>query len=226
LERTRASKLRVTEAPAQSIEQLPAFWAPGRFRLFISHVSAFRVRAAALRQFLWKYQISGFVAHEIIEPGELWQREIESALRTMDALVALLTPEFSSSRWTDQEVGWALGRGIYVLPVRRQQDPYGFIGEVQGIQGLGQSVGQVAGMVFRTLLRVSATRPAMLNALTIGLAKCKTAEELRAHLPLLRAAGKWESGAHDRLIGVAHTNRILHRGHMRDIENLPRMAAQ
>lgn len=118
---------------ARSERPVPRFWAPRQFRPFISHVTSFRQRATALRQELSRFHISGFVAHETIEPGEPWQREIEAALRSMDTMAALITPDFHDRKWTDQEVGWALGSGVYVLPVRRGADPYGFLGEVQGI---------------------------------------------------------------------------------------------
>lgn len=80
------------------------------------------------------------MAHETIKPGELWQQEIRAALGSMHAMAALITPDFPASSWTDQEVGWALGSSVYVLPVRRGADPYGFLGEVQGIQGVGKTV--------------------------------------------------------------------------------------
>lgn len=61
---------------ARAERPVPQFWAPGLFRLFISHVTSFKERAAALRKDLHRLHISGFVAHEMIDPGELWQREI------------------------------------------------------------------------------------------------------------------------------------------------------
>jgi hypothetical protein len=64
-----------------------------------------------------------------------WQGEIELALRSMHALVALVTPDFRESNWTDQEIGWALGRGLPVIPVRLGADPYGFAGKVQAVAG-------------------------------------------------------------------------------------------
>lgn len=97
---------------SRSQAPVPQFWTPGAFRLFLSHVSSFRQRTAALRQFLARYRISAFVAHDTIEPGELWQREIEAALRSMDAMAAILTPDFPHSRWTDQEVGCARRRSV------------------------------------------------------------------------------------------------------------------
>jgi hypothetical protein len=174
---------------ARSERPIPQFWAPQRFRLFISHVTSFKVRAAALRQDLLKYHISGFVAHETIDPGELWQREIEAALRSMEAFAALLTPDFHASKWTDQEIGWALGVGAYVLPIRRGADPYGFIGEVQGIQGVGKTVSQVADEVFATFLRHGSTRDPMLEALVAGFERSTSATEARHSLTLIERAG-------------------------------------
>lgn len=173
---------------ARSERPVPQFWAPGQFRLFISHVTSFRQRATALRQELSRFHISGFVAHETIEPGELWQREIEAALRSMDAMAALITLDFHDSKWTDQEVGWALGSGVYVLPVRRGADPYGFLGEVQGIQGLGKRVSEVAQEIFETLLRLSQTKEALLEAVVVGFERSESYKVARQNISLLEQA--------------------------------------
>lgn len=167
---------------------IPPFWSPGQFRLFISHVTSFKQRATALRHKLSRYHISGFVAHETIEAGELWQREIEAGLRSMQAMTALITPDCRDSDWVDQEIGWAIGSGIYVLPVRRGADPHGFIGEVQGIQGLEKSVSQVAGEIFEALLRVSATRDTLLEALVSGFEGSDSFRETQENLLLLEQA--------------------------------------
>lgn len=75
------------------------------------------------------------MAHEDIEPTQEWQREIEHALRSMDALLALLTSDFHESDWTDQEVGVAMGRGVPLIAVRLGRDPYGLMGKGQGLGG-------------------------------------------------------------------------------------------
>lgn len=78
------------------------------FHLFISHVSQHKIQASSLKNSLLENGISGFVAHEDIEPSREWQSEISLALRSMHALAALVTPEFHQSNWTDQEYlsGW------------------------------------------------------------------------------------------------------------------------
>ena len=51
----------------------------------------------------------------------------------MDAFVALMTKQFHESDWTDQEVGFAFGRGVPLICVRLGRGPYGFIGKFQAL---------------------------------------------------------------------------------------------
>jgi hypothetical protein len=128
------------------------FWTHGHFRLFISHVAAFKAQAASVRDHLRQYGISAFVAHEDIEPTNEVV-EIEKALFTMDALAALLTANFHESKWTDHEVGVAIGRDKLVVPVIRDVDPYGLFGKYQGLKvGAGKkNTDEVAKEVFLVL---------------------------------------------------------------------------
>ena len=117
-------------------EEVPSFWQPGYFRLFITHLAENKAGAHKLKEALATYQVAAFVAHDDIEPTREWQLEIERALRTMDALVAILSPKFIESKWCDQEVGIAIGRGKLVLPVRAGADPHGFMGKYQALQAV------------------------------------------------------------------------------------------
>lgn len=140
-------------------------WHEGFFRLFLSHVSAHKVAVASLKSELRLRGISAFVAHEDITPSLEWQNEIELALRSMHALAALLTPDFHPSNWTDQEVGFALGKGVLVVPVRMGSDPYGFIGKVQGLSGSFDQPGRTAGLLSTTLLNHHSTHRHMRKGL-------------------------------------------------------------
>jgi hypothetical protein len=110
-------------------------WLDGCFRLFLSHLSSDKIAVSKLSDELRIYGISAFVAHEHIQPSLPWQDEIILGLRTMHALVALVTPEFHKSQWTDQEIGWALGRGVPVISIRLGKDPCGFAGKFQALSG-------------------------------------------------------------------------------------------
>ena len=109
-------------------------WGEGTIRVFISHKAEDKNLANDVKNSFLTYRVASFVAHEDIEPMMEWQLEIERALFSMDLLVALLTPKFSESNWTDQEIGVAIGREVPVVPIRLGKDPYGFIGKYQAIQ--------------------------------------------------------------------------------------------
>lgn len=108
-------------------------WKPGFFRLFISHLSDYKVPASNLKECLQSYGIDGFVAHEDITPSKEWEQEIEAALFSLDALCAIVVPGFEKSNWCDQEVGIALGRKKMVFSIKKGKNPYGFFGKYQAI---------------------------------------------------------------------------------------------
>ena len=112
----------------------PANWrGQTGFKLFISHISKDKDKATRLKACLSPFAIDGFVAHEDIQPTLEWQTEIERALFSMDALVAVHTVGFSQSLWTQQEIGFSLGRGIKVISFKMGEDPTGFISKRQAL---------------------------------------------------------------------------------------------
>ncbi len=122
--------------PADALKRI---WGPYHVRMFLSHKATVKVETSRLKQSFARCGIGAFVAHEDIEPTQEWQREIERALFSMDALVALLTADFHDSKWTDQEVGVAIGRGVPLIAIRLGLDPYGLMGKGQGLGGCGWS---------------------------------------------------------------------------------------
>ena len=131
----------------------PSFWKAGYFRLFISHLAECRQIAGEIQNEMLDYGVSSFVAHNDIEPTLEWQAEIESALATCDGMLALLHPGFHESKWTDQEIGFALGRQLFIVPVRLGAAPYGFIGRFQAMNGSTRSAQDLAGCLFVMLSR-------------------------------------------------------------------------
>lgn len=109
-------------------------WTSGAFRLFISHTTAHRKRAASIAESAKRVGMHGFVAHDTIEPTTEWLKVIESALMSCDAMCAIVTPDFAESRWCDQEVGFALARGVPVLALSLGADPHGFMSRFQAIK--------------------------------------------------------------------------------------------
>ena len=125
-------------------DAIPSFWGDGHFRLFISHLWKHRLFAGQIETELRDFGISSFIAHKDIEPTQVWQNEIESALATCDAMLALLHPDFHSSKWTDQEIGYGMGRQLLIVAVHLGTTPYGFIGKFQAITGISENPERLA----------------------------------------------------------------------------------
>lgn len=174
-----------------------AIWRTDHFRLFLSHVSTFKTQATRLRAALERFAISGFVAHEDIAPSLEWQRVIERALTEMDALAALLSTGFNESQWTDQEIGFALGRGVAVLSVRRDLDPYGFLGREQAVNGRGVKIGDVAAAIAKALMGHPKTREGMGVALAAALARSQSWQRSRFLVELLEAVAPLNAEARE-----------------------------
>ncbi len=127
------------------------------FRLFISHIAKDKDKATRLRDCLSPYYISGFVAHQDIQPTAEWQIEIERALINMDAFLAIHTAGFSQSFWAQQEVGFAVGRGVKIISLKMDEDPTGFISKRQALSRLNRSADEIAKEVNTLLLQDEAT---------------------------------------------------------------------
>lgn len=194
----------------QGIEQPPAFeppfWTKGQLRLFVSHLAAHRVFAAELQEALAIYGISAFVAHNDIEPTAEWQTQIETALGTCDALIALLHPNFHESRWTDQEVGYAMGRGVPVFSVRFGQDPYGFIGRFQAFNGNGKAADDLAHEMFLVYVKHKQTERVVASALIGRFEKSSSFAMAKQLMGQLESLEYWETGFSGRIAAAVEAN--------------------
>jgi hypothetical protein len=144
---------------------LNRIWTTGCLRVFISHKAECKEEATSLKLGMSYYGLSAFVAHCDIEPARDWQDEIERALQSMHVMVLLLTKDYHDSVWTDQETGVAMGRGVPIVPVHIDIDPYGFVGKLQAVQGKGRSPKLLA----RELLDVLLDNPVVRDDLTAAL---------------------------------------------------------
>lgn len=187
-------------------EEADRLWAPGMFRLFLSHVSSHKVAVSSLKRELDVYGVSGFVAHEDIEPSLEWQAEIELALRSMHAMAALLTPDFHESKWTDQEIGMAIGQGFLVLPVRIPLDPYGFVAKSQGLRGDLTKPAELASKIVAILLKRPRTVDAMREGLLVALELSKSFAASKAVTATIESTVGFTSDQLDRIEASIETN--------------------
>jgi hypothetical protein len=152
------------ESPLHSVtpEASLRIWGDPGYKVFLSHKTGVKKETAELKERLSMFGITAFVAHEDIRPTRKWLDEIDNALISMDAFVALLTEDFHESDWTDQEVGFALGRGVPVICLKLGRDPYGFIGKFQALAcSWDEAPVKIAGLLTKDSRMIDAYIPAM-----------------------------------------------------------------
>ena len=163
---------------------LESLWGSGSVRAFISHVSTHKELAHDLKRQLSSLGVASFVAHDDIEPMKEWELEIEKDLFSMDVLIALMSPDFRNSKWTDQEVGVAVGRDVRVVAFRMGTDPYGFIGRYQAFSGTSDSK-HMASDAFRYWLKLNDSKIRAADAFIHAVSEAKnfaTSNELAGYL--------------------------------------------
>lgn len=188
--------IKVTEADKERI------WPNGGLRVFLSHKSTNKKTAANLKTELSNFGISCFVAHKDIKPTRPWQRDIERALSSMDILVALMSKSFHDSDWTDQEVGYALGRGIPVIAAKigkNGQLPYGFIGKDQA---LSCTTGDLATELVKLLI----AHDEVLDAFTFSVQNCGSYDEGNGLAEVLPSIEHLSNAQRRRLIDAYNNN--------------------
>jgi hypothetical protein len=187
----------------------PSFWHPGRFRVFISHLSNNKTFAAELQKEFENLNITAFVAHNDIVPTREWEDEILLALSTCDAMVAVLDPQFHESSWTDQEVGFALGKGILVITVQKGLTPYGFMARFQAVNGANGETKDIAEEIMRQFLTHKQTTRRFTQTLVAALESSGSFAESRRTIGLIERVQYMDQSLLERMeAAVEHNSQV------------------
>ncbi len=113
-------------------------------KAFISYNTKDKVLAGDIKESLIKFGITAFLAHDDIKPTQVWVERILDELYKSDIFLPLLTEEFHKSVWTSQEVGIAVGQGIFIVSLKTDTDPEGFLAQYQALKLKGSDLKQSA----------------------------------------------------------------------------------
>lgn len=177
-------------------------WGEEGFRVFLSHKSEVKGETAELKENLKILGVSAFVAHEDIEPTRSWQEEIENALFSMDAFVALMTNQFHDSSWTDQEVGVAFGRRVPIIAIRLGKDPYGFIGKFQALSCSWEATSQ-------EIVRILIKNDKMLDSYINAVKNCQCFNDAKTLSDILPSINKLSNKQISNLVSAFNENQQL-----------------
>jgi nucleoside 2-deoxyribosyltransferase len=181
-------------------------WGEGGYRVFLSHKSEMKVQTSELKERLKVFGVSAFVAHEDIHPTQAWQDEIENALASMDAFVAVMTENFHESDWTDQEVGYAVARGVPIIAAKLGRDPYGFIGKFQAMRTTWKSCAE-------DIAKILIVNESMLREYLLALKSCSNFDMGNSQSNLLGSITSLTHPQIDELIQTYNKNSQLRISH-------------
>lgn len=89
------------------------------FEVFISHADEDKKVAREIADEMRKHDgINVFVAHEDLEPGTNWKKDLTEKIFECDVFLAILTERFHPAEWTEQEVGIAHAFKKRMIPIR------------------------------------------------------------------------------------------------------------
>lgn len=146
-QRARPTSARV-ELDASSL----AIWKPGHVRLFISHRDIHKRTANELAEALDGLGICCFIAHDTIQATKEWRKEILNGLETMEAMLIFLTNDLHDSPYTNQEIGFALGRHVPIISLKLEsKDPQGFIAHEQALRGTLENPANSAAKIYKLI---------------------------------------------------------------------------
>jgi len=95
---------------------------PSTDRVFIAYAREQRSTAKALAELLHKHGKEYFYdAH--IRAGARWRQAVQMALDDATHMVVIWTPEAANSDEVEREVSYALGEGIYIIPLLSPEIP-------------------------------------------------------------------------------------------------------
>lgn len=121
-------------------------------RAFISYAPSDRAVAEALSDHLRRQGVDSWLDTQDLLPGDNRLEASERALTDSSAIVVLVSPAFSESRWAQRELAYAEVHGTKVLPVMLDKTEVPFsLFHVQHLDATAMPISEVASHVARAL---------------------------------------------------------------------------
>ncbi len=100
-------------------------------KVFVSYISNNKTLAGRIKEKLESFGIEVFVAHDTINVTEEWRERILDELDSCDFFISVLTNKYRSSKWTDQEAGYAIALKKKIISLMVGELPHGFLEKFQ-----------------------------------------------------------------------------------------------
>ena len=158
------------------------------------------------------YGLSCFLAHQDITPSLAWQDTILDNLKSCDALLPIITKEFHSSFWTDQECGIAFKLDKFILPLRIHTNPYGFLSRFQALKVKRSAIMvKVANQIVKSLSEQKPLKKRLRNSLIVGLKKSRSFAEAGGISAILANLTPFSEVQVETILKSANHNNQIHK---------------
>jgi len=157
----------------------------GQIKTFLSYHSTDKVLAGNIKKQLEKYGLDVFLAHEDIEPTQDWLEHILSEINKTDVLLPLLTDNFARSKWTDQECGIGIAKNAFIIALKVDIDPYGFLSRQQAYRFRRDNVTLSCQNIARLIHKNPKLQRAFLDGMILSFAASESFEEAKSKSSLL-----------------------------------------
>src|SRR6056297_1001601 len=132
-------------------------------QIFVSHGPKDLAVVQELFSTVKNFPFSVHIALEAVESNQNRDR-LEGRLANSDVVVAVLTRNSTASEWINQEIGYAIAKGIPVLPL--YEDPSVGGGFIDGVEGIKLDRENPTETVFK-ILSALRTKLAPLGSLSV-----------------------------------------------------------
>lgn len=121
-----------------TVEQTAPGFVGRHVRIFLSYSTLDKIIIGKIKAKLEDIGLKVFVAHDDIEGGHEWEKAIIENVKASDIFVPILTKNYFSSDWTNQESGIAIAENKLVIPLSFENiTPVGFVKRFQTIKFKG-----------------------------------------------------------------------------------------
>lgn len=115
-----------------------------------------------------------------------------------------MEPGFKDSDWCAQEVGYALGRKVDIIPLRAGLDPFGFFGKYQGIPIKGKTPEIVANEIARLLLK----KPKHRDKCIQSLGKALSTHDSGKKIQLIELLDEWTVASDEQIKNLLENSHL------------------
>jgi hypothetical protein len=107
----------------------------GVIRVFLSYSHRNQTVAGRMKQPLEEYGIKVFLADQDIHLSADWLDTLSKELDRCDVFIPILTQDYKTSDWADQEAGYAVALKKVIIPILFHIDkPHGFLSRTQALR--------------------------------------------------------------------------------------------